>query len=314
VAEDTRWADAERAYHNEHADRYVEELERGHIFHLADAQLLYRHLLPTSPHAAVILDAGCGPAISVRKFLLERLRPADRYIGVDIAEQLLAVASATIPTGRFVHLDLQRLRLRPASVDAVLCLGALHHLPQPFAVLATLLGAVSPGGLLLLREPTDRAFRRGEGESPAEEGLNVDALKGAIAQQGGRIEEEVYLTSWAFIHLRRYLQRFHLNGWERWTFPWKVKLWAELLLDRVTGGHLPRHLKGLDVYLVIRKEGAPPAAPARDHDRDFHTVFACPDCGRTLSWTDAHVLTCPCGTRLRSQDGVWTFHRAADRR
>ncbi len=304
---DESWADAERRYHNENADKYVSELERGHIFHLADVKLLFSHLPAPGRRSSVILDAGCGPAISIRKFLVKRLRPEDYYIGVDIAERLLQVARANVPSGLFVRHDLQQMRLPPGCVDAVLCLGALHHLPQPFEVLERLLQALTPGGLLLLREPTDRAFRRGEGESPAEEGLNVDQLKDVAVREGCRIEREAYLTSWVFIHLRRYLHRFRLGGWERWTFPWRLKLELELLLDALARERLPRRLKGLDVYMVIRRPGSAELSRPDAARPDVGVIFSCPGCGSQLSSDDAARLRCACGVELTCNEGVWSF-------
>ncbi len=289
----------ERRYHNDNADLYVRKVERGDIFHLPDARLLYRHLPLNDRASTTILDAGCGPASSVRRFLMNRLRPVDRYVGVDFAERLLQVAGRDVPSGQFVHLDLEQLRLSPESVDAVLCLGALHHLPRPMQVLGRLLDGLRPGGLLLLREPSDRAFRRGQGESPEEEGLNVDELKAVVAGRSCRIEQETYLTSWAFVHLRHHLQRLHLGTWERSTFLWRLKLQAELALEAVAGKRLPRLLKGLDLYMVIRRPRGSGPTPGTGSIADIESIFACPDCGGQLP--------CPCGTRLSRADGLWSL-------
>jgi SAM-dependent methyltransferase len=296
------WADAERKYHNDRADSYVAELERGHIFHLADDGLLYRYL-PEGPEPAVILDAGCGPSISVRKYLAPHLRPSDKYIGVDIAERMLQVARDNVPRGTFVREDVQRLRLRPESVDAVLCLGALHHAPEPLPVLRELLQSVRPGGLLLLREPTSRAFRRGQGESPAEEGLDVAVVKSELARSGAAILSETYLTSWLFIHARHRLQVMGLSAWERWPWPWLLKLGAEVLLERITGGHLPRYLKGLDMWMVVRKAGA----RERTGDGSLEAVLACPACGARLQADGRDFKCSACGNRLAIGDGLWSF-------
>lgn len=299
--ENTTWAEAEREYHNAHAQRYVRDLERGHIFHLADDRLLFSHL-PAGRDAMVILDAGCGPAISPRKFLLPRLRPDDRYLGLDIAERLLEVARANVPGGTFVQQDLQRLRLRPESLDAVLCLGALHHAPEPQPVLRELLRGLRPGGLLLLREPTDRAFKRGQGDSPAEQGLQVAALKSLLEDQGAAILSETYLTSWLFIHLRHRLQRLGLAGWERWRWPWRLKLAGELALDRRFGSRLPRRLRGLDLWMAVRKAGT----GARSGAGTLDAVLACPSCGRELDRA-GEAYSCTCGSRLVAVGGLWTF-------
>ncbi len=53
--------------------------------------------------------------------------------------------------------DLRDLPLRPATADAVLCLGVLQHLADPEAAAHTLAGLLRPGGRLLVVEPDHEA-------------------------------------------------------------------------------------------------------------------------------------------------------------
>jgi hypothetical protein len=134
-----------------------------------------------------------------------------------------------------------------------------------------------------------------------------------IQDNGCRIEKETYLTSWLFIHLRRFLQRAHLDGWERWALPWKMKLEVELLLQSLTGGHLPRRLKGLDVYMVARRPGSGDARLS-DLARDLDSVFLCPTCQGRLSPDEVGEFACRCGLRFVANDRLWSVQRADQQR
>lgn len=78
-------------------------------------------------------------------------------LGVDVGLRLRALAG-----------DLRHLPLRPATADAVLCLGVLQHLADPEAAAHTLAGLLRPGGRLLVVEP-DHEARYWHSASPAGE-------------------------------------------------------------------------------------------------------------------------------------------------
>jgi len=304
-------AEAERRHHNEEAEQYALRIERAHIFHLPEEKLFWPLLEEGMRSRRVILDVGCGPAISVGKHLEPILGPHDVYIGVDIAERMLDIARRNVRRGLFVRHDVGQLRLRPASADVVLSLGCLHHLPDPMPVVDELIGALRPGGLMLLREPTDRAFRRGEGESPAEAGLDMNVLRQRLLCQGCTILAETYLTSWVFIKARHYLERAHLQVWERLIWPWRFKLAAELRMHHWAGDRLPRLLRGLDAYVVARRGAA--AGHAAEHERPSTSeatlaeVLSCPRCGGQLAAASTELSCSDCRMPLVVASGIWSF-------
>ncbi|GAB3178243.1 methyltransferase family protein [Micromonospora palomenae] len=100
------------------------------------------------PAAATILDLGCGCGVPVARFLANA---GHHVTGVDISNVQIERARRLVPTGTFLRADATRLELPPMSIDAVVCLYALIHMPladQPPLIdrIATWL---RPGGWLL---------------------------------------------------------------------------------------------------------------------------------------------------------------------
>jgi SAM-dependent methyltransferase len=100
------------------------------------------------PPSAAVLDLGCGCGVPVARFLANA---GHQVTGVDISDVQIERARRLVPTGIFLRVDASRLRLPPASFDAVVCLYALIHMPladQPRLIdrIATWL---RPGGWLL---------------------------------------------------------------------------------------------------------------------------------------------------------------------
>ena len=96
----------------------------------------------------VILDAGCGAALSAGELFAPALDTA-RYIGVDI--------STAVDVGRtrfrergynaaFIQSDLNSIPLPEASVDIVFSEGVLHHTDNTRAALTAVVRHLKPGG------------------------------------------------------------------------------------------------------------------------------------------------------------------------
>jgi SAM-dependent methyltransferase len=101
------------------------------------------------PASAAVLDLGCGCGLPVSRFLAD---VGHRVTGVDISDIQIERARRLVPTATFVRADATELQLPPASLDAVVCLYALIHMPlteQPGLIdrIATWL---RPGGWLLV--------------------------------------------------------------------------------------------------------------------------------------------------------------------
>jgi SAM-dependent methyltransferase len=100
------------------------------------------------PASAAVLDLGCGCGVPVARYLAN---VGHRVTGVDISEVQIERARRLVPSGKFLRVDAIELQLPPASLDAVLCLYALIHMPlaeQP-RLIDRMTTWLRPGGWLL---------------------------------------------------------------------------------------------------------------------------------------------------------------------
>lgn len=110
-----------------------------------------RELLPM--RGRTILDVGCGDGALTRLLA----REGAQAIGIDINETQLARARAAepVPGARYAEGRGEALPAADASVDAVVYMNALHHVPREHisAALQEAARALKPGGTLLVIEP-----------------------------------------------------------------------------------------------------------------------------------------------------------------
>lgn len=115
------------------------------------AATVVEHLRAAGRRDGTVVDLGCGSGILAR-------RVSDAgfdVLGVDLSEDMLALAARNAPTARFLHASLADVDLPPAV--AVTAIGeALNYATDPRAGLATLeqvaervATALVPGGLFL---------------------------------------------------------------------------------------------------------------------------------------------------------------------
>ncbi|MFJ9697466.1 class I SAM-dependent methyltransferase [Kitasatospora sp. NPDC101183] len=99
----------------------------------------------------VVLDLGSGTG----RVAAHLASPARRVIAVDRSHGMLEFARGSLPDRHAVALraDVRHLPIRDASVDAVICSGVLHHLPDWRGALAEAARVLAPGGTLIVREP-----------------------------------------------------------------------------------------------------------------------------------------------------------------
>ncbi len=113
-------------------------------------------LLSRLEDGSEVLDLGCGGG----RAAAQRIAARHRYTGVDISEEQLRRARASIPDGRFLQADVTELEFENSSFDAVVSLFMFGHIPR--AEQAPLLGAIRhwlrPGGWVLMT--------MGTGDSP----------------------------------------------------------------------------------------------------------------------------------------------------
>jgi ubiquinone/menaquinone biosynthesis C-methylase UbiE len=102
-----------------------------------------RAWLEGSP-ARRVLEVGCGTG----HWLDALSAPGRHMIGLDRSAGMLARARATAPGAPLVRSVAAPLPFANASLDAVLCMNALHHFPDKPAFVAEAARVLAPGGEL----------------------------------------------------------------------------------------------------------------------------------------------------------------------
>src|SRR5205823_13517906 len=96
-----------------------------------------------------------------------------RVVLLDVSPTALQMAQALYervpvigdqPAPEFLVFDGRRIELPDASVDRVLCLHALHHVPNQAATLAELGRILRPGGRAAFAEPGPRHSRAAQSQ------------------------------------------------------------------------------------------------------------------------------------------------------
>ncbi len=139
--------------------------ERRHtVRHLIDVGYVV-DLLGLEPGLS-FAELGCGSGWLTRY----AARCGANAVGYDIAPEMIEIARAESKRealdARFEVADMETLELEP-HFDRCLIYEALHHSPDPLAVLQAARGALRPGGVLLVVEPnwTQRFRGRDAAES-----------------------------------------------------------------------------------------------------------------------------------------------------
>lgn len=105
-----------------------------------------------------VLEFGAGTCWAAR--VLTQL--GCKVIAVDVSPTALSIGKDLYarhpplgdrPAPQFLLFDGQRLELRDQSVERIICLDALHHVPNPKEVLAELSRVLEPGGIAGFAEP-----------------------------------------------------------------------------------------------------------------------------------------------------------------
>jgi SAM-dependent methyltransferase len=94
------------------------------------------------------LEVGAGRG-SITRWLADRVGPAGCVVAADIDPRFLTEVPANVEVRK---LDIREEDVETERYDLVHCRALLMHLPDPAAVLARMVGALRPGGLLLAEE------------------------------------------------------------------------------------------------------------------------------------------------------------------
>ncbi len=115
-----------------------------------------RDLLAQVPLATAerVVDLGCGPGNST-ELLVERF-PEAAVEGVDTAPDMLEAARRRLPGCRFVEADIAGWKAE-APVDLLFANAVFQWVPDHLSVLARLMDALRPGGVLAVQMPDNLA-------------------------------------------------------------------------------------------------------------------------------------------------------------
>lgn len=140
----------EAEYHTREAYDYAKtnmifslRVERYH-----DNFLKYLHELPTN---SVVFEVAGGDGHDAKKLIQNGLT----VIQTDISLGMVKVAksnflNSAIDQTNFIVCDAEQLPCKGGSVDAIMIVGALHHLPSPETFFAEASRALKPGGFLII--------------------------------------------------------------------------------------------------------------------------------------------------------------------
>ncbi len=103
------------------------------------------------PVGGTILDIGCGTGAFEQLILADH--PQQRMIGVDLSEQMLAIARAkceAYPQVQFHASSVESLPLADQSIDLVVSANAFHYFNDSQAALVEMHRVVKPGGTVVI--------------------------------------------------------------------------------------------------------------------------------------------------------------------
>lgn len=104
-----------------------------------------------------VLDVGCGDGYAAAALLGSV--PYRSYVGVDLSPAKLLAAASRLPRSTSLMADAEALPVADGTVDCVLCLETLEHLPSPERALQEILRVLAPGGVCVLSVPVDSSLQ-----------------------------------------------------------------------------------------------------------------------------------------------------------
>lgn len=96
------------------------------------------------------LEVGCGNG-SIAQWLAAQVGPTGHVVASDL--EISCIERAEIPCLEVRQLDILHGPVEQAHYDLVVTRALLHHLPSPRQALQRMMGALKPGGVLLVTEP-----------------------------------------------------------------------------------------------------------------------------------------------------------------
>jgi ubiquinone/menaquinone biosynthesis C-methylase UbiE len=157
-----------RILETESMDSLAEAVDYDSMDHSEANRAFVADLLAASRGPGWILDLGTGPAQLPIELCCRD--PAARVLAVDRSGHMLRLASRNVEQAGLTHrirlgrADVKELPFRDAAFAVVISNGTLHHLPDPWQLLAEAWRVLAPGALVLIRDlmrpGDDEAVRR----------------------------------------------------------------------------------------------------------------------------------------------------------
>ena len=97
-----------------------------------------------------VLDFGCGTGILLQD--IDKLYKSS--CGLDISRHMLEYARNTCKNSDLIIGDGEQLPFFDETWNAVVCRGAVHHIPNPQKALNEMYRILTPGGALVISEPS----------------------------------------------------------------------------------------------------------------------------------------------------------------
>lgn len=105
------------------------------------------HTLGETRSGSLLLDSGCGIGLALAVGRELGWAP----VGVERAPAAIALARSRVPP--VIQASVDRLPLKPGTVDAVMLLDVLAHVEAPAVVLQECSRVLAPGGRILIKTP-----------------------------------------------------------------------------------------------------------------------------------------------------------------
>lgn len=130
----------------------MQMMQNGDLPYATDMELIAQ-LLPLP--GARILELGCGAAFTTRRIAEDTAVAEIIATEVDQIQHAKNLAIGDLPKVRFMYAGMEALDLADASIDGVIMLKSLHHVPREImdAGFVEVARVLRPGGLMYISEP-----------------------------------------------------------------------------------------------------------------------------------------------------------------
>ncbi|NMM61887.1 class I SAM-dependent methyltransferase [Clostridium sp. P21] len=106
-----------------------------------------------------LVDVGCGTGNSIE--LLSKEFPERKYVGIDLAENMIAVANKkAIKGAEFLVGDAENLPFEEGQFDTLICKESFHHYPNVENFFKSAYKVLKTGGRLIILDMTILALGR----------------------------------------------------------------------------------------------------------------------------------------------------------